>query len=426
MKFNRYKNIIRSPKEVYFEDTGEMLAALHDAIDMKGYFDIILDFSRCKISEPEFMLVLCAQALRYRSANVDIDLILQIDRNLKRLFVNTNWAFYISPNKHSHRTFNGYAQVPATLFKNPDEQYAAVSKIIDVILTNISGIKRSDFSAFEWAINEMTDNVLVHSESHSGFVQVSNFRRDRKRISFIVCDIGVGIPNSLRSGLDKAMDDAAALREAIKEGVTRDKAVGQGNGLFGSHKVSVNSGGIFKIRSGYAQLIANSNETKSELHKVPFGGKIITAEINFSSPGLLENALNFKDGIHEAWSRIESIYEDPLEDVLIVRVKESVGSYGSRKSGHPLRTKIKNLMDMHPNHLVVIDFSDVALITSSFADEVLGKLLIEIGAPLFKNRIRLVSLSEINESIVNRSISQRMTELYTLDNTQKTQHQTLN
>lgn len=410
MKFNRYQNIIRSPKAVYFEDTGEMIAALHDAIDIKGYFDVVLDFSKCKIAEPEFMLVLCAQSLRYRAANVDFDLVLPIDRDLNRLFLNTNWAFYISPNKYSCRSFNGYAQVPATLFKNPDEQYAAVSKIVDVILTNVSGVKRSDFSAFEWAINEMTDNVLVHSESHSGFVQVSNFRRDKKRISFIVCDIGVGIPNSLRSGLVKTMNDAAVLREAIKEGVTRDKAIGQGNGLFGSHRVSVNSGGVFKIRSGYAQLVANSKEIKSELHKVPFGGTIITAEINFSSPGLLENALNFNDGIYEAWTRIESIYEDPVEDVLIVRVKESVGSYGSRKSGYPLRTKIRNLMDMHPGYLVVVDFSGVELITSSFADEVLGKLLIEIGAPVFKNRVRLVSLNEINEAIVNRSVSQRMTE----------------
>lgn len=410
MKFNGYLNIIRSPKGVYFEDTGEMIAALHEAIDMKGYSDVVLDFSKCKIAEPEFMLVICAQAFRYRSANVDFDLVLPIEKNLKRLFVNTNWAFYISPSKHSYRSFNGYAQVPATLFKNPDEQYAAVSKIIDVILTNVSGVKRSDFSAFEWAINEMTDNVLVHSESHSGFVQVSNFRRDKKRISFIVCDIGVGIPNSLRSGLNKAMDDAVALREAIKEGVTRDKTIGQGNGLFGSHKVSVNSGGVFKIRSGYAQLIANSKEIKSEVHKVPFGGTVITAEINFSSPGLLENALRFKGCLHDAWSRIESIYEDPLEDVLTVRIKDSVSSYGSRRSGYPLRVKIKNLMDMHPKHLVVVDFSGVELITSSFADEVLGKLLIESGAPTFKNRIRLVSLNEINESIVNRSVSQRMAE----------------
>jgi len=411
MKFNRYKSEITPPPRVFFQDIGEMAAALHHAIATENLQYICLDFSECHLAEPEFMLAVCSLVRKYQTDGIRFSLKPPTDEKLSRLFLNTNWAHHISPTQFPLRTFNGYTRVPATHFSNSDEQSQAINSIIDVILSSVEGVQRADFAAFEWAINEMADNVLNHSESHSGFVQASHLRNKKKKISFIVCDIGIGIPDSLRSGGHKVQDDAAALLEAIKEGVTRDKAIGQGNGLFGSHRVSVNSGGNFKIRSGYAALHARPSEITAELQKVPFKGTVISAEIDFSSPGLLESALHFSDGPYKAWTRLESIYEDEQHDIIKIRVKDSAESYGSRKAGEPLRRKIKSLMDMHPNHEVNINFSGVEITTSSFADEILGKLLIEIGAKEFKRRVRITGLNSINEAIVNRSLSQRAQQL---------------
>src|SRR3546814_3921186 len=88
----------------------------------------------------------------------------------------------------------------------------------------IPDLARSDFAALEWSINEITDNVIVHSESPiGGLVQVSTFVRNQKVVEYIVADAGLGIPATLRSGRPEIGTDTDALDRAIREGVTRDK-----------------------------------------------------------------------------------------------------------------------------------------------------------------------------------------------------------
>ena len=91
---------------------------------------------------------------------------------------------------------------------------------------------RADLRAIEWAINEITANVINHSRSPvGGFVQVTNFPGVSRRVEFAVCDAGIGIPETLRATHPNLPTDQEALDRAIREGVTRDKDIGQGNGL---------------------------------------------------------------------------------------------------------------------------------------------------------------------------------------------------
>lgn len=79
------------------------------------------------------------------------------------------------------------------------------------MLGAIPELERTDFAAFEWAVNELTDNVLVHSESTvGGLVQVSTFVKFSKRVQFVVADAGIGIPTSLRSGHPEINSDTEA------------------------------------------------------------------------------------------------------------------------------------------------------------------------------------------------------------------------
>jgi hypothetical protein len=162
------------------------LAAIHQAIYEAGFQDIVLDFADCSAAFAGPMLALCAQVIRFRSLHIDFHLEPPSDNKLARLFSNANWAHYIDPYKYNPSTFKGHSQVPATLFQRPDEQNRAVNRIVDSILGAIPGIERSDFAALEWSINEITDNVLTHSESSiGGLVQVSMFQKMRRRIEYI-------------------------------------------------------------------------------------------------------------------------------------------------------------------------------------------------------------------------------------------------
>jgi hypothetical protein len=58
--------------------------------------------------------------------------------------------------------------VPATQFTYDVEQRQAVTRIANGILGAIPDLDRRELAALEWSVNEITDNVLVHSQSPVG------------------------------------------------------------------------------------------------------------------------------------------------------------------------------------------------------------------------------------------------------------------
>src|SRR3546814_8363508 len=80
-------------------------------------------------------------------------------------------------------------------------------------------------------ISDWSSDVCSSDLSESpigGLVQVSTFVRNQKVVEYIVADAGLGIPATLRSGRPEIGTDTDALDRAIREGVTRDKSIGQG------------------------------------------------------------------------------------------------------------------------------------------------------------------------------------------------------
>jgi anti-sigma regulatory factor (Ser/Thr protein kinase) len=386
------------------------LAGLHQAIQEAGYVDVVLDFSSCEAAYPAPMLALCAQVAKLHYEGVDFSLILPTSDRLQRLFRNTNWAHFLDPRQCDPSTFRGYTQLPATLYSSAEDQYKAVNRIVNAILGAIPDIARKDFAALEWAINELTDNVLVHSQSPvGGFVQVSTFQRNKKRIMFIVADAGIGIPNSLRQGHPELTSDVDALDKAIREGVTRDKSLGQGNGLFGTYQICSHSKGSFQVESGYGKLsFYEPVGLKIATEAVPYAGTLVVAEIDFSVPDLLQEALKFNGRVHEPFDYVESHYEDADAHQVTFKIADEANSFGSRVAGRPLRNRLTNLARMCPAEAVIIDFTDVALVSSSFADELIGKLFAEFGPMEFMARFKLVGVSATVQQLIDRAISQRL------------------
>lgn len=192
-------------------------------------------------------------------------------------------------------------------------------------------------------MNEITDNVLVHSRSPiGGLVQVSTFQRNKKRVEYIVADAGVGIPGTLRPSHLELTSDAAALERAIREGVTRDGDIGQGNGLYGSYQICSHSTGSFHLESGYGKLIFNGQHgLRVTTERVSFNGTLVAAQINFSDPRLLAEALQFGGRQHIPMDFVELTYEQHDREEAIFVMKNEATSFGSRIAGTPVRNKLK-------------------------------------------------------------------------------------
>ncbi|MCY4132921.1 MAG: STAS-like domain-containing protein [Nitrospira sp.] len=78
---------------------------------------------------------------------------------------------------------------------------------------------------------------------------------------------------------------------------------------------------------------------------------------------------------------------------------------GSRQGGKRIRGMIENLL--RERRPVNIDFDGVGVISSSFADEVFGRLFVEMGPYDFMTRIKICNADPTVKGLIDRAIMQR-------------------
>src|SRR5690606_8062425 len=100
------------------------------------------------------------------------------------------------------------------------------------------------------------------------FVQLATYR-EHKRIAFCVAGSGRGILASLRESKPTLRSDIDAIGDAVRAGVTRNKDVGQGNGLSGTLAIVQAARGQMNIISGQGSVSWYPEDTKTNPSKVP-------------------------------------------------------------------------------------------------------------------------------------------------------------
>ncbi|MEQ9191199.1 MAG: ATP-binding protein [Alphaproteobacteria bacterium] len=346
-----------------------LFAAIFNTVSNKGYKDIVLDLSNLGIAFAPPILALACICRNYLVEGIDTELVLPRDSRLSSIFANANWAHIISPMMHPKSSYQGTKQLPAMQFQTPQEQHQAVSKIMDQILGTLDEIEKSHLSAIEWSVNEVTDNVLNHSESRmGGLVQVTKFEKNRKEFEFCVADAGLGIPYTLRQGHPEIRSDSEALDRAIREGVTRGVNYGQGNGLYGSFRIAESTEGSFEIQSGNASFFYNQKDKAihSQNQNIPFSGTLVSATVGYNNPLVLENVLEFNNRKHVPVDSIDLKYGDDESGNLIFPLRNESEGYGTRGAGATVRTKILNLAKFSTRK-VIIDLEKIRLVSSSGA-----------------------------------------------------------
>ena len=378
-------------------------AALHQIITDRGFSEVILDYSMCAWIDEATMLPLIPIISDYRRRSVDFKLVIPKDESLKRLFRNANWAYHIQPSDYNPSIYEG-GNVPALQFGIDEAEDAGgiLNRVMDLILRELD-TDRSTLKAVEWSLGEIMDNVSNHAESPvGGFVQATAYRRNNV-VEFVVADAGVGIPESMQMN-----DHERALRSAIDEGTTRDESRNAGNGLYGSYRVSTLSEGRFVINSLRGELYYKRSDGSIESHSrpVPYNGTSVLCGIHVGDPELLHKALRFKGRPHDPpYDYIEREFENREGDLVFDMKERAQRDFGSRQGGKLIRGTIENLLRDHPS--VTLDFDGVAVISSSFADEVFGRLFVDMGPRAFMTRIEMRNVDPTVEGLIDRAIVQR-------------------
>jgi hypothetical protein len=387
-----------------------VLAGIHKTVNDAGFSEVDLDLGNVVRVEMAAVLPLCAQVRALADAGIEVTLTLPSDAKSARLFTNANWAHLLSPSQFGESHFAGRGHLPATGYSSPSEQHKIVNRIVNTLLGSIPDLTRDQFAALEWTINEITDNVLVHAQSRTGgIVQVTRRQKTRTEVEVVVADAGQGIPMTLGQRFPQ-MSDTEVLEQAIREGVTRDPTSCQGNGLYGTYQVCSHCNGFFLIDSGHARLRYTPDtglHVRSET--VPYSGTLVVARIDLTDPDLLKEALQFGGKPYVPVDYIETHFETSKPEEFRFDLCSEGESFGSRLAAIPVRIKLANLVRMSGNSRIVIDFAGVSVVSSSFADEVFGKLAADLGLLRFSQKMDFRNVSSTVEQIMNRSITLRVT-----------------
>lgn len=292
-------------------------------------------------------------------------------------------------------------------FNAPEDVFKLVTDYMDAIYqTDV--FEKDVLTAIEWCLNEVMDNVIQHAEVDYGYI-MGQVHPKTKMVVFCIADAGQGILASLLSSGSYTPKNATdAITLALREGVTRDRTVGQGNGLWGLHQIVHNNSGTLNVSSAGASIETSPEGEGIRASYVWLnrnrGGTVIDFRLDYSQTVSISSILKGQDGTESM-----KIFHATNNDGTIVhyKLRDKRSGYGTRKSGERIRKEVINLM--HESGLPVdVDFSGVGIVSSSFADEFIGKLFLYMGPLKFNQFIRMTNMNESVEAIVNKAMKQRL------------------
>lgn len=292
-------------------------------------------------------------------------------------------------------------------FDSAEDIYTIINAFVQE-LSEVIVCEKGVLDGFEWSINEVLDNILQHSGKTFGYVMGQVHKRS-KYFAFCAYDSGKGIYQSLKDSSHKPDSALTALKLAVNEGVTRDKKIGQGNGLWGLHQIVKENTGKLNIVSNSASYNLTSNKVSS-LENLPElfsdNGCIVDFQLDYKKEISVSKALG---GYEPVNLKIENL-EDDLGNIYY-ELKTKSSGVGTRKSGEKIRNELINIYKQS-NKAITLDFNELNIISSSFADELIGKLVSEFGFFTFNNVFKLKNMNTNVQSIVQRSVAQRMIESF--------------
>lgn len=354
---------------------------------------------------PDACLPISALIQNYQTIHgVDFNIISNDDMYLKQ-------CHFESPIESTSEKIQEY-------YKNPFDKIFAYSKdgnigqVGDLVQAYIDRVSKVDLceegvlAGLIWCINEVMDNVLVHSKENTGYV-MAQYHKKKKVLAICVYDCGIGIFESLSSGKHKPATEVDALTMAIQEGVGDGK--GQGNGLYGLYQIVNENGGKLTITSGKSSIMLrdgllrkfNNGLLVADGH----AGTIVDFQLDLSKKIDIQSALKTLNGFDGFDIRIDDMWQD--DDWLKYDVYENCSGTGTRLAGEELRNDVLNIIRKMKAPMV-LDFASVKACSSSFIDEFIAKLMVEMGPLEFNKTFKIINMNDFVAHVCERSIFMRM------------------
>lgn len=227
--------------------------------DTEVYVDIVLKTENSLLYSD--FLVLVISSIKYlRSAGIKVSGMVHIDGNSDNVNYASRVNFFQQLGLEFSEKFerkSGTGKFTEILSFDAVSIYELQEKLNFILYQN-ADISKEILQLLYYCLNEIMDNVLVHSKLDHGWVSCQYFNH-AKEIRLIICDTGNGIHRSLTTNPKTKYPDISeddALRLCIQRGVTNGE--GLGFGLFATSEFIKKNQGDLLIYSGDHFLTVDS------------------------------------------------------------------------------------------------------------------------------------------------------------------------
>jgi len=270
-------------------------------------------------------------------------------------------------------------------------------------------IEVSVLQAMSYCFYEILDNVHIHSGKPLG-TAITHFDAKKDILRVLVADDGMGIQASLAENEQyHNISEEDALRMCIQDTVTDGK--GMGFGLYATSRLMKNIGINFIIHSGSHKLIYKDGQTEI-IDNGHWQGTIIFMEITTSKEidpnEVVDNRTNADVQYNEEF--VETDILNSLwykgEATTDFKFSQFGSDFGTRDMGAKIREQIHPLLEA--GECIALNFTGVNVVSNSFADECVAKLLIDYPLPLLKKQIIFKGLNEMAERSILVALQRRL------------------
>lgn len=275
---------------------GKFIGSAVDAQRESGAKNIYFDFSSLRFVRPEGVVVLSNTIEHFKQASVKVffrghNLNSEANRYLDDSgFFQQYLKQKVFPTSNRRST-----TMPLQLFR-ADAYVPYLYTGLMPWISNEVKLSKDTLETIKTCLEEVFHNIEYHSGVQTGCTFSQHFPK-QNRICIAISDFGIGIPTRVRTQIPSATD-AAAIREACKEGfTTKSNVKNRGAGLPNLIRyVAQRNSGTVLIHSGEGYLSANRG---------PAAPSITSRQMEWAYPGTLVHVVLRTDTLEKLESDIE-------------------------------------------------------------------------------------------------------------------------
>ncbi len=293
------------------------------------------------------------------------------------------------------------------IYYNDSRQVAALTQSYINAISRLSECGKGVIDGLIWCLNEVMDNVLLHSDCNEGYI-LAQYHPSSKHIAICIFDYGVGIYKTLKGTKHDPQTTLDAISLSLQEGVGDGK--GQGNGLYGLYGIVENNEGRLTVTSGNASLFFQSNQPLKKYDNLPVidpnhAGTIVDFQLDLSNDIDITTIFKSIGGFDGFDIRLEDMLTE--NNYYNYDVYENCSGTATRESGKASYNDVLNIITRR-NLPMILDFSNVHNVSSSYIDEFIAKLVVKTGFYKFNQMFKIIGMNSTIEHLCNRAVAMRI------------------